>query len=248
MDKEGYNIKIIDHSKKEGHIEYIVSVEKGNEKFTFTERYSGLRNLSESMRKYINKATFPKFPPKKFFGGDDEKFLTKRQQELNAFFELISKDPEFSSLPPLVKFIKEKKEKEKNEKNKNEIKIKPKPEKIEENENKKNLIKYSEKDYNNIIKEYNNKFYNMKKFYEEDIQNDNNKFIKFFKSNKIKKDDSDDEIEIERGNERNFKQINQGEKTIEFIENNIKQKIGKISELYKSFNDIYDTEGIITPI
>ena len=129
-----------------------------------------------------------------------------------------------------------------------ELKVKPKAEKIEENENKKNLIKYSEKDYNNIIKEYNNKFYNMKKFYEEDIQNDNNKFIKFFKSNKIKKDDSDDEIEIERGNERNFKQINQGEKTIEFIENNIKQKIGKISELYKSFNDIYDTEGIITPI
>jgi hypothetical protein len=99
--KEGYNIsiKIIGHTKKSDHTEYILSVEKNGQNFTFTERYSGLRNLSESMRKFANKATFPKFPPKKFFGGDDERFLTKRQQELNTFFELISKDKEFCSLP-----------------------------------------------------------------------------------------------------------------------------------------------------
>ena len=79
------------------------------------------------MKKSTNKATFPKFPPKKFFGGDDEKFLAKRQQELNVFFELISKDEEFSSLPPLIKFIKEKSQK-KEKLEKNIIKEKPKME------------------------------------------------------------------------------------------------------------------------
>ena len=132
MKKERYNIKIVGHSKKNDHIEYIINVENNGIHFTFTERYSDLRNLSELMKKSTNKATFPKFPPKKFFGGDDEKFLAKRQQELNTFFELISKDEEFSTLPPLIKFIKEKSlKKENNEKNINIIKEKPKMEKIE---------------------------------------------------------------------------------------------------------------------
>ena len=144
MNKEGYYIKVVGHSKKDDHIEYIINVEKDGINFTFTERYSDLRNLSESMRKFTNKATFPKFPPKKFFGGEDEKFLAKRQQELNTFFELISKDEEFSTLPPLIKFIKEKNaKKENNDKNMNLITEKSKKEKVEENEPKKSIIHLS---------------------------------------------------------------------------------------------------------
>ena len=240
MDSDSYNIKVIGHSKKDGHTIYVISVEKNGINFTFTERYSELRNLSESMRKIVNKSTFPKFPPKKFFGGDDEKFLTKRQQELNTFFELISKDTEFSSLPPLIKFIKEKKEK-------NEKMItpaKPNIEKNEINETKKSLIKTSEKDYNNIVKEYNDKFYKIRNYY--DGENENIKFMTFFNSNKIAYNDSN--IKIDNGNENNFSCICKDEKTIESIEDKIKQKIGKLSELYKTFDNIYNTDGIIVPV
>ena len=240
MDSDSYNIKVIGHSKKDGHTIYVISVEKNGINFTFTERYSELRNLSESMKKFVNKSTFPKFPPKKFFGGDDEKFLTKRQQELNTFFELISKDTEFSSLPPLIKFIKEKKEK-------NEKMItpaKPNIEKNEINETKKSLIKTSEKDYNNIVKEYNDKFYKIRNYY--DGENENIKFMTFFNSNKIAYNDSN--IKIDNGNENNFSCICKDEKSIESIEDKIKQKIGKLSELYKTFDNIYNTDGIIVPV
>ena len=237
--KEGYIIKVIGHTKKSDHIEYIISVEKNGKTFTFTERYSGLRNLSESMRKFANKATFPKFPPKKFFGGDDERFLTKRQQELNTFFELISKDKELSSLPPLEKFIKEK-----IEKNENTIKIKLKDEIIEEKDLTKNLKPNSEKDYNKIVKEYNDKFFNMNN--ERELENNNIRFINYFKNNKINYNDNN--IKIETGNENNFNCINKEEKNLESIQDNIRQKFLKISELYKSFDEIYSTEGIVVPI
>ena len=198
-----------------------------------------MRNLSESMRKFANKATFPKFPPKKFFGGDDERFLTKRQQELNTFFELISKDKELSSLPPLEKFIKER-----IEKNENTIKIKLKDEIIEEKELKKSLKPNSEKDYNKIVKEYNDKFFNMNN--ERELENNNIRFINYFKNNKINYNDNN--IKIETGNENNFNCINKEEKNLESIQDNIRQKFLKISELYKSFDEIYSTEGIVVPI
>ena len=243
--KEGYNIsiKIIGHTKKSDHTEYILSVEKNGQNFTFTERYSGLRNLSESMRKFANKATFPKFPPKKFFGGDDERFLTKRQQELNTFFELISKDKEFCSLPPLDKFIKEKKGQ--NEKSTNSLKIKPKEEKIEDNDLKKNLIK-TEKDYNKIVKECNDKFFNLNNEREFENNNNNIRFINFFKNNKINYNDND--IKLENGNENNFTCINKEEESLDSIETQIKKKVEKIYELYKSFDELYSTEGIVVPI
>ena len=246
MKKERYNIKIVGHSKKNDHIEYIINVENNGINFAFTERYSDLRNLSELMKKSTNKATFPKFPPKKFFGGDDEKFLAKRQQELNTFFELISKDEEFSTLPPLIKFIKEKSlKKENNEKNINIIKEKPKMEKIEENEQKKNINKVSEKDYLNIVKEYNQKFYDIKNFYDLG-ENSNMKFANYFKNNKIEYNDT--KIKLDTTDDNIFNNIKKEDIILISIENNIKDKILKLNELYKSFDDIYCTDGIIVSI
>ena len=246
MKKERYNIKIVGHSKKNDHIEYIINVENNGIHFTFTERYSDLRNLSELMKKSTNKATFPKFPPKKFFGGDDEKFLAKRQQELNTFFELISKDEEFSTLPPLIKFIKEKSlKKENNEKNINIIKEKPKMEKIEENEQKKNINKVSEKDYLNLVKEYNQKFYDIKNFYDLG-ENSNMKFANYFKNNKIEYNDT--KIKLDTTDDNIFNNIKKEDVILISIENNIKDKILKLNELYKSFDDIYCTDGIIISI
>ena len=246
MNKEGYYIKVVGHSKKDDHIEYIINVEKEGINFTFTERYSDLRNLSELMRKFTNKSTFPKFPPKKFFGGEDEKFLAKRQQELNTFFELISKDEEFSTLPPLIKFIKEKSaKKENNDKNMNLITEKSKKEKVEENEPKKSINKNTEKDYLNIVNECHHKFYDTKNFYDAG-ENSSIKFANFFKNNKIK--DTNNKLKLDTADDNIFSNINKGDTILISIENNIKGKIVKINELYKSFDDIYCTDGIIVSI
>ena len=68
----------------------------------------------------------------------------------------------------------------------------------------------------------------------------------FFNANKIAYNDSN--VKIENGNENNFSCICKDEKAIESIEDKIKQKIGKLSELYKTFDNIYNTDGIIVPV
>lgn len=250
MESDKYKIQVIGHSKKDGHTEYVISVENNGSTFTFTERYSGLRNLSEAMRKSTNKGNFPKFPPKKFFGGDDEKFLSRRQQELNTFFELISKDSDFTSLPCFVKFIKEKKViEEKKEGNKiNEIKtpqIKKEVEKVEEKERIRSF-KEIEIDCKKVVKDFNPRFYYMTNYYDKEAENNNTKFIKFFKSNKIENEQT--EVILDKGDENNFNFINKDENQLENIENKIKEKFGKISELYKSLENIYSTDDIVVPI
>ena len=63
-----YKVNVINHSKIEDHIEYVVSVEnlKNGINITFTERYSSLRNLYELMKKEASGKNFPPFPQKNF--------------------------------------------------------------------------------------------------------------------------------------------------------------------------------------
>ena len=248
MESERYKIKVIGHTKKEGHMHYIISVEKNGQNFSFTERYSGLRGLNEALRKSTNKLTFPKFPPKKFFGSEEEKFIIKRQQEINTYFELICKDPDFVTLPPLIKFIEEKRS-QKNVVEKTS-QIKKEPVKVEEKEIKKNIIQNNNnnlKDYENIIKELNSKFYKVNDIYISDNINDNNsgKFIKFFNNNKI---NTENAIKLENGDENNFNLVNSDENKINHFEDLNKEKISKIEDLFKSFDNSYKTDGIIVPI
>ena len=240
MESDKYIIKVVGHIKKEGHMHYIIDVEKNFQTFSFTERYSGLRGLNEAMRKYTTKLTFPKFPPKKFFGSEEEKFIIKRQQEINTYFELICKDPDFVTLPPLIKFIEEKRSKQ------NVIEktaqIKKEPVKVEEKDLKKNIPNNnSAKDYENIIKELNSKFYKV------DTMNDDSseKFIKFFKNNKI---NTENDIKLDGGDENNFNLIKNDLTNFKHYEDLNKDKISKIQDLYQSLDNIYKTEGIIVPI
>ena len=244
MESDRYIIKVIDHIKKEGHMHYIINVEKNGQNFSFTERYSSLRGLNEAMRKSTNKLTFPKFPPKKFFGSEEEKFIIKRQQEINTYFELICKDPDFVTLPPLIKFIEEKRSQQNMIENKPQIK--KEPVKVEEKEVKKNSIQNNNnlKDYENIIKELNSKFYKVNDFYTAD-DNDTVKFINFFKNNKI---NTDNAIKLENGDENNFNLVNNDENNINHFKDLNKEKISKIEDLFKSFDDSYKTDGIIVPI
>lgn len=244
MESQRYKIKVIGHTKIDDHMEYIINVEQNGKEFSFTERYSGLRGLNEALRKSTNKLTFPKFPPKKFFGSEDEKFIIKRQQEINIYFELICKDPDFVSLPPLIKFIEEK---QKKQNVKGAPKIKKESVKDEQSELKKSLKGVSEKDYDKIVKDLQNKFYNMNSY---DNMNDNDKgqYIKFFKTNKLNHDDDDDEVYLNIGNNKNFSYINNGTNDMNNFEDKIKNKMIKIEENYQSLVIKYNTDGILVPI
>jgi len=248
MESERYRISVIGHTKKDGHMNYIINVDKNGQSFSFLERYSGLRVLNDSMKKYTNKTTFPKFPPKKFFGSEDEKFIIKRQQEINTYFEIICKDQDLVTLPPLIKFIEDKRTKQ--NLNDKTDQIKKDNIKLEEKEFKKSLKNPSEKDYEKIVKELNNKFYNMNNLtYDQENanENDNEKLIKFFKDNKINCGDFD--IKLESGDENNFKYINNDDgNNLKYSEDIIKDRFRKIDELIQSFNDIYNTNGILVPI
>ena len=244
MESQRYKIKVIGHTKIDDHMEYIINVEQNGKEFSFTERYSGLRGLNEALRKSTNKLTFPKFPPKKFFGSEDEKFIIKRQQEINIYFELICKDQDFVSLPPLIKFIEEK---QKKQNVKGAPKIKKESVKDEQSELKKSLKGVSEKDYDKIVKDLQNKFYNMNSY---DNMNDNDKgqYIKFFKTNKLNHDDDDDEVYLNIGNNKNFSYINNGANDMNNFEDKIKNKMIKIEEQYQSLVIKYNTDGILVPI
>lgn len=264
MESERYKIKVINHSKIEGHTEYIISIEKNGTSFTFHERYSNLKSLNDLLKKASNSNALPKFPPKKFFGGEDENFIKKRQQELNVYFEAISKNPELSNLPPLIKFIEEKKESCGQSNNKNVTKSskiesaaqpKKEVEKTPEKEIIKNEIienKKSEKaskndvDYTKLVNEYTSKFYDVNNYYDKDMTSDNDGFVKFFKNNKL--DTNSNSIKLESGDENNFNFISENDGMIESIEMNIKNKLNKVSDLYKSFDDLYDTKGIIVAV
>ena len=203
------------------------------------------------MKKFTSSNAFPKFPPRKFFGAEDEKFITKRQQDLNNYFEIISNNPQFSNLPPLVKFIKEKKEKYGPSSSKNiaqvkpDIQLKKDLEKSPQVELKKSMKKDKE-DYNKIVNDFTSQFYDMNSYYDKEMTNDNDSFVKYFKNNKINSSDNN----LESGNDNNFNFISQNENdsSLESIEKLIKIKIDDISELYKSYDLTYNTKGIIVPI
>ena len=136
MESKIYKVNVINHSRVNDHIEYVLSIEnlqKGNN-FSFSDSYTSLRKLYELMKKEASSKNFPPFPPSKLFGYEEEKFVIKREKELNAFFEAISSDEKFSKLPSLINYIED------------NLKKNPKKEKISSKK-----IQYSIKSKNNQI-------------------------------------------------------------------------------------------------
>ena len=253
MEADRYKIKIIGHTKIDTHTEYIISIEKKGINFSFSERYKNLKALDDLMKKYTNNNGFPKFPPKKFFGSEDEKFIIKRQNEINNYFEVISNHPEFSKLPPLLKFIEEKKEKyavtnKKTESQvasvtqlKKDLEVKP------EKEIKKSMKK-TDDDYNKIINDFISQFYDMSGgYYDKDMISENKSYEKFFDNNKIM-DNNEKNKSIEPGNEKNFVLICQNDNEVDALEKEIREKIEKITNLNMTLDNNYDTKGIIVSI
>ena len=97
------SIQIFNHLIKDGKVIYTIEIKLNNKQsIIITERYSELLNLHNAMSK---EAKLPSFPPKKFFGNTDEKFLAQRQLGLNEYYEIITSSHIYSNLPSFKTWI-----------------------------------------------------------------------------------------------------------------------------------------------
>lgn len=108
---KNYILKFLNYTMG-GYVQYMIrlsTTEENSLGFEFLERYSVLKGLHDLMikeAKLININNFPKFPPKKFFGSTDEKFLNQRMIELDTYFNILLGSQEFSNLTTLINWIK----------------------------------------------------------------------------------------------------------------------------------------------
>ena len=109
MDKHTLKARFTKWVKSEDHVEYfikIMSTKDDTLNVDFTERYSTLRDLYDILRKEANTSKFPKFPPKKYFGNTDEKFLNQRMAALDHYFSQVFED--FAHLASFKKWVDDK--------------------------------------------------------------------------------------------------------------------------------------------
>ena len=174
-----------------------------------------------------------------------------KQNEINNYFEVISNHPEFSSLPPLLKFIEEKKEKaeiSKKDETKNASITQPKKEvEIKPEKEMKKSLKKSDDDYNKIMNDYISQFYDMNSYYDKDMISDNKGYVKFFNNNKLMNGNENNKS-IEPGNESNFVLISKSDTGADELEKEIREKIEKMTILNKTLGNNYDTKEIIVSI
>lgn len=262
MESKRYKIKIINHQKKENHIVYegILTDITNNIDFTFFERYSNLKVLNDLMKKESSNSNFPKFPPRKFFGSGDEKFLLKRQQDLNTYFEMINENEELSKLPSLLKFIEGKIKNNianntpysrQNINNshinysrtitnlKSEIKILSYED-----------MKKGDKESSKIVENYKNRFVDLDYDIPQNFSEDNEiKYNQLIKNEKILNQDSIKNsfifTIIEPGNDTNFEYIGKNDK--EFIEKEdiLRKKIESTFIMCNNLSNIYETSEIL---
>lgn len=274
MEQKGYRLCIINHSKQADHFEYLmqlVGMGENSISIQFLERYSNLKNLNDSLRKETNSSSFPRFPPKKFFGSTDEKFLNQRQTELNSYFDSIFNSEEFSKLPSLKKWIDEAIKKYAKESVQQTIKV-PEPQPntitqsnsignnenvIDRNSNNKNSLTASEiQKMKEMIEQCSKQLIDMGNNADTDFQADVEKEKEYSRIVKENKAFSQEQIEtsclfkIEGGKDENF-DIAKDDKVKETLSKceEISTKIIEYSvKIGKEITDGYSTINLITPI
>lgn len=257
MEQKRYKVKITGNVKKDSHIEYILFVEMDSLTFSFSKRYSLLKKLAEIMKiEANNNNLFPKFPPKKFFGSEDSKFIAKRQNELNIFFENISNSPIFSKLPSFVTFIEENKKEIDESLSGNMPQTKPehrRPQNLIQNLGEKESkiisqkkIRKTDEEFSEIVNETSKLFYDMNTFYDKEMTNDNDAFIKFFKNNII--ENNVNENLVASKDDINFELIGKNDENLDSIEEMNKNKLNEMDNIWKSLNEAFNVNGLVVPI
>ena len=259
METKIYKVNVINHKKIDGHIAYILSVQNPRTglNITFVERYSNLRNLYELMKKESSNKNFPSFPPKKFFGYEDEKFVIKREKDLNEFFEKINADENFSKLSSLIKYIEANLEKNLKKEEVSSRQIQYSKQSQIYNKNMINCIKgkrLTQEEYKKeciegkkIVDDYKLKFISLD--YDIDIKNNEKiekKYENLMRDKLIFNDeDKDDLSNMDIGNEDNLKMIGNKEDHFIDIVSKIKHIIDENIEKYSSMNKMMDSDEFL---
>lgn len=256
MEQKRYKIKITGNIKKDSHTEYTLTIEIDNLTFSISQRYSILKKLADTMKiEANNNNSFPKFPPKKFFGTEDAKFINKRQNDLKIFFDSISNSPIFSKLPSFIKFIEENKKKHEAtlSDSKPQIKVEQNKQKnVTQNfgEKKTKLlsqkeIKKTEEELSKIVNESSKQFYDVNNYYDKDMTSDNDCYIKFFNNNKIENNSNEN---LTSKDDINFELIGKKDDNLDSIEVMNKNKLEEMENIWKSLDEAFNVNGIIVPI
>ena len=249
--KQKYDVKIVNHSKIDGHICYHLVIETDGNLYKFTKRYSELKNLNDEFKRDAQNANnFPKFPPKKFlFAGED--FIKKRQVELNNYFGVICSSSQFSKLKSFIKFVEDSVKDNKNvtkepsNKKIQQIIIKKdfksnltpfkemfKPEKKSHEILRKEDIEKEEESCQKIVKQYKYKFIPINHQVIQNINGDcESKYKNILVNENILKYD---EEEIKDGNDDNFNLIQCNNDNCNKIQEDIKLKIEEIQQKCKN--------------
>lgn len=246
-----FNISIASHRKTSSCVEYLVLITSTTlaSPISFYERYSSLKTLNDLMYKEVkDKKTFPKFPPKKFFGSNDENFLHQREKDLNMYFSSLSALPTINSLQV---WIQEKIKKFSSENEKKETASVSSSKEVRKKKVKRTKIKLDSTKCFDIIKARDNLYFNFDML--EEINNpeiDEEKIIEY------KRIISDNEVFSEAQIEKSslFKLSEGADKNIEIIDSNQKQseidtvlktKIANMKNRFKEIDSVYIVENLI---
>lgn len=100
------SLKFIGYEKDGDHVEYKVIVKDlNNETWQLLARYSSLRQIYRDLRDKFEAKNLPDFPPKKYWGGMSDNFISQRQKALENFFNTVLKTYRYDELDALKAFI-----------------------------------------------------------------------------------------------------------------------------------------------
>eukprot|EP00357_Protocruzia_adherens_P035190 CAMPEP_0115003612 /NCGR_PEP_ID=MMETSP0216-20121206/18716_1 /TAXON_ID=223996 /ORGANISM="Protocruzia adherens, Strain Boccale" /LENGTH=128 /DNA_ID=CAMNT_0002369453 /DNA_START=38 /DNA_END=424 /DNA_ORIENTATION=- len=83
-------------TEKSDHTKYIVEITdvKANKTWKKKDRYSKMRLMHTNLGREIKTKSAPEFPPKKWFGNMEDKFVVKREQLLQNYYGAVGGIPE----------------------------------------------------------------------------------------------------------------------------------------------------------
>ena len=103
----------------------------------------------------------------------------------------------------------------------------------------------TEEEFNKIVNEFIQQFYDVNNYYDKDMTTDNDAFIKFFENNNIKNDGI---LFLAPSDDSNFNLIGKSDDDIESNQIRNKDKLKSVVNLWNNMNEKYDTKGLIVPI
>lgn len=110
MEKKTYKVKFVKYESIGGHVEYTVKIvtSEGDETFHIRDRYSSMRDYWKAMYNDYGPSAPSTFPPKKWFGNTESKFVRHRMEELEHFFNTLLEDPDLATSPVTQTYFKKK--------------------------------------------------------------------------------------------------------------------------------------------